>query len=159
MDELVIQDEQQAPGGDADVVDVDVAGGGDAASSGLDMDSALTADDVREVVREVVGEYQEGERVRDESLADATNGKVDTLRADVQVLGARTAGIEDALQSQSETGTAVVVLDSSQWDEVRESWLWAKGGVQLCTTLLFFVFAVGAVMLGQKLYAAFVKGV
>lgn len=58
----------------------------------------------------------------------------------------------------SETSSSVVVLDSVQWEEVREAWGWCKGGFSLLLFLSLVCTLLVAALFGNRMWSAFSKG-
>lgn len=89
---------------------------------------------------------------------------VEGLRGDIDALGDKVVSLESgirALTSDDAADTdacAVVVLDSSQWQEVREAWGWCKPGISLMLYLAMVVTLLVAALLGTRLWSAFTKG-
>lgn len=84
------------------------------------------------------------------------DGIAATLDSESQTLDAMLVKLGES--NQSETNNQTVVIDSGQWSEMRESWLWAKS----CAGVGLFLALVGVLMVsaifGNKLWTAFSKG-
>lgn len=124
--------------------------------------SALTADDVRQIVDDAINASitanDERMATAEQSLSNDIAGLGEVIRGgNDEVIKAIAAGNEDTKAGASGEVVTVQVSDS-QWATMQKCWGWAKAGAQvgifLELLLLFFVCA----MLGGRLWDAFSKG-
>lgn len=85
------------------------------------------------------------------------NGRLDGLNADLVALQDGVAEVASA-DEDSETSSSVVVLDSTQWEEVREAWGWCKAGFSLLLFLSLVCTLLVAALFGNRMWTAFSKG-
>lgn len=92
----------------------------------------------------------------DSKTSAQLDGIAATLDSESQTLNAMLVKLGES--NNSETTNQTVVIDSGQWSEMRESWLWAKN----CAGVALFLALVGVLMVsaifGNKLWTAFSKG-
>lgn len=85
------------------------------------------------------------------------NDRLDGLNAGLVALQDDVAA-GAAADEDSETSSSVVVLDSTQWEEVREAWGWCKSGFSIALFLVLVCTLLVAALFGNRLWAAFSKG-
>lgn len=89
---------------------------------------------------------------------------INALGAKVDELAANTAGVASdvvALRTAVESGGAestVVLVDSAQWEEMRESWAWLKQGFSVALFLVLVVTLLVAALFGNRLWQAMSTG-
>lgn len=64
----------------------------------------------------------------------------------------------DVNETRGDDGNATVQIDSAQWQQMRESWLWAKDCASLALFLVLVASLFVAALLGTKLWEGFSKG-
>lgn len=114
---------------------------------------------------EVVGD-ETGDADIDVAL-DPSNDQSEVLR---QISG-RLDGLNEGLvalqdgvaegssaDEDSETSSSVVVLDSTQWEEVREALGWCKAGFSVLLFLSLVCTLLVAALFGNRMWSAFSKG-
>lgn len=116
---------------------------------------------------------QQQEPVDYQHIADIVGAEVDAalgevgiyaLGAKVDELAANTEGVASdvvALRTAVESGGAestVVLVDSSQWEEMRESWAWLKQGFSVALFLVLVVTLLVAALFGNRLWQAMATG-
>lgn len=135
------------------------------ATGGVVRDDASVTDTVSQITQDYKTQVQEtGQAV------------VDTVNEGNQTLGRQIGEITDSLQvlsqsqednnrilaklSDRESGSQVttVAIADNQWQEMRQSWLWAKSAASVALFLCLVVTCLVSAMLGTRLWSAFSKG-
>lgn len=100
----------------------------------------------------------------DSALEPVVSVDLESLRGEIRALGDKVVDLESSVLADSEGDTVnevastVVVLDSAQWEEVRDAWGWCKPGISLMLYLTMVVTLLVAALLGTRLWNAFSKG-
>lgn len=143
----------------------------------VSADDILVVDDAVEGVRPaddvvVVDDGVDVAQTTDDSLSgdavldalESYSSKQDAAMAD---LAGDLAGVHDDVRALAKTldsnakadsTDTVVVLNDSQWAEVRDAWGWCKGGFSVALFLVLVCTLVVSCLLGNRLWAAFVEG-
>lgn len=109
----------------------------------------LTAEDIAKLIDDAVARENDAENDRTTLLVE----RLDSIGDGVALLA---QGAED-----DETGSeaaSVVALSDDQWQEMRESWLWAKSSAQTALFLALLVTLLVAAIFGNRLWDAMAKG-
>lgn len=116
---------------------------------------------------------QQQEPVDYQHIADIVGAEVDAALGEVGIgdvgakvdeLAANTEGVASdvvALRTAVESGGAestVVLVDSSQWEEMRESWAWLKQGFSVVLFLVLVITLLVAALFGNRLWQAMATG-
>lgn len=88
---------------------------------------------------------------------DALSSKVDELAASAQGVASDVVALRTAVESEGSAST-VVLVDATQWEEMRESWEWLKQGFSVALFLVLVVTLLVAAMFGNRLWQAMATG-
>ena len=81
--------------------------------------------------------------------------KIDTIYSAVASNGQKIDGLSAAV---AEDSASTVTIDAGQWQEMRDSWLYCKSGLQVGLFLVLVLALIVAALLGNRLWSAFAKG-
>lgn len=112
----------------------------------------LTAEDVAKLIDDAVARENDAENDRTTLLVE----RLDSIGDGVALLAQGAQGAED--DSAGAEGASVVALSDDQWQEMRESWLWAKSSAQTALFLALLVTLLVAAIFGNRLWDAMAKG-
>lgn len=88
---------------------------------------------------------------------DALSSKVDELAADTAGVASDVVALRTAVESEGSAST-VVLVDATQWEEMRESWEWLKQGFSVALFLVLVVTLLVAALFGNRLWQAMATG-
>lgn len=118
----------------------------------------VTLDDAITLVGDSVSAYDSAVDARYQALADS----LASISSDVAAVAdsqAMTAKQVSKLAGASDGDSSyVVVLDDTQWETVRDCWVWAKSGLSISLFLLLVCTLLVAAVLGNRLWTAFSQG-
>ena len=83
------------------------------------------------------------------------DGIAATLDSESQTLDAMLVKLGESNANET---TSTVLIDKAQWDEIRESWLWAKSCASVGLFLALLCVLLVSAMFGNRLWSAFSKG-
>lgn len=102
-------------------------------------------------LRAVLDEYAYARSADVQSLST----KVDTISQAVASDGQKIDSLSTAV---AENSASTVTIDAGQWQEMRESWLYCKSGIQVGLFLVLVLSLIVAALFGNRLWSAFAKG-
>lgn len=99
-----------------------------------------------------------------EPVDDGNVEALETITMRLDGLDAGLVALSDAVSQGSgsdedtEVTASVVVLDSTQWEDVREAWGWCKTGFSVALYFVVLCTLLVAALLGTRLWATFAEG-
>lgn len=118
--------------------------------------------DTQQVEQRPVADLETVQQVVEQSVSDGMREHVDTQSASVVDLARSVDSLVASKAAEGDytvaDGTVTVVISDTQWAEMRESWLYAKGVMQVSLYLALVCTLLVASLLGNRLWSAFSKG-
>ena len=118
--------------------------------------------DTQQVEQRPVADLETVQQVVEQSVSEGMREHADTQSASVDDLARSVDALVAAQAAEGDTsvgdGPVTVVMSDTQWAEMREAWLFAKGGMQVCLYLALVCTLLVASLLGNRLWSAFSQG-
>ena len=118
--------------------------------------------DTQQVEQRPVADLETVQQVVEQSVSEGMREHADTQSASVDDLARSVDALVASQATEGDTsagdGPVTVVLSDAQWAEMRDAWMFAKGGMQVCLYLALVCTLLVASLLGNRLWSAFSQG-